>query len=633
MTTPTFPVVNLSVSGQVQGKALTQIFDSVAALRANTLPASVCNVAHVTSFYGSNLVALQDPPFQGVYFLKLSDTSTSDNVWGVIVDNATPPNRWYLQTQTMYSIMQLGGYNDGVTSSSAAFTLAEAYAGVDTWYVPAGVYLSGINNLTKNYVGPGSIVMPNGVTLNGTPKSNMLKKKSGLAFGNALQWTASPRAVCFIGDSITAGTGASTYATCYTAILQKLLNNSLAFGQGSWLSGGQWHITTLTAPYTRGTNGPGQQSVILGVGGVITFTADYVDTVVCYFTRVTSGGGTITLRQGSTVLGSFSATGTAGLDVLGVLSTTIRGGKAVTYTLTCTVAPVELTGMNAYHGLAPGAAGVAANPYFLTFQGFSGYNTTSFIPSAVLTSIAAQNPYPSFNFEIFVLAIGTNDIFNVSTANTSAQFKANLISIITQLRTITGTSCTVILQVPLNALSSFRTPVLEPFDNYRIAVYEVARQFDFDVMDLSELDLLTVGATSDGLHPNDYGHSIIASAYFDMLFGSLVVTPRVAPIVTIGSCSLLSGRGVGTMSVGGSAVLSGEYTVTGIAKGTQLMSVDQSIAPLQLMTFTVPAWGNALGSNGTATITISAAGAVVLYDYTPSSISYISLDGVTYNVA
>ncbi|MFZ6690219.1 GDSL-type esterase/lipase family protein [Undibacterium sp. SXout20W] len=613
-------------------------FDSIAALRLNTAPSSQVYSCGVTSYYGSTSTKIQPVARQFDYYIQPTDTTSIDNGWSIIVDAAG--NRWYAIIDKQPSVVQLGAIPGDAASGTIAFAITEA-SNIDSWYVPAGTFISGQPLLTKNYVGPGSVVATNGVTHNGTTRNGMLKKISGLAFGNALQFSNFPRAVTIIGDSITSGTGASVQANSYPAVLQKLLNNSLPFGQGSYQSGGMFNTVTLGGSYTRGTNGPGRNSVILAPGGTITFTADYIDTVVFYFTRAATGVGTLTLTSGGTTLGSQVCTGAPGTDVLGILTQLARGGKGVTYTITCSVAPVEVTGISAFHALSGAAGSAGTNPYFISVQGFSGYNTNNFTPAPVIASLVAQNPYPQFNFEIFILAIGTNDIFNVSTANTSAQYKANLSSIITQLRAATGTSCTIILQVPLNARSDFRTPVLEPFENYREAIYQLARQFDLDVMDLSELDLLTVGATSDGLHPNDFGHSIIASAWYEKLFGTLVTTPRVDPIVPVAPVTAVAGTLLqSTMTKGGVVNLSGQLLTSNVTSGTQIASVALSSAPLQQKVLIAPYWnGTGTYAQGAAILSILPSGSVVLYgtsigpSYSATGNPYISLDGLSYVVS
>lgn len=614
----------------INNQMLGTVFDSIGALRANNQASTVVKTCTVNSYYGTGSGSVSSPPMQWAYYINPTDTTSADNGWSIIVDAAG--NRWYALIDKIPSITQLGAKVNDTTSGSAVFSITESST-INTWYVPPGTYLSQQPYLIKNYVGPGSIVNLNGVTLNGTSSKEMLKKKSGLHLSNAVMFTQVPRSWTWVGDSITEGTGASNNKiTSYAAMLQKMVNNSMSFGQGNFLSGGMFNILNLNAPYTRGTGGVGQQSVILAPGGSIGFSADYIDTVSFFYNRTPSSG-SLTLTVNGTAGTAVACAGTAQLDAQGVLTTTARTGKSANFYITCTGAAVELTGLSVFHALS-GTNNYAANPVFLTFQGFSGYNTTSFLPMSVATSLIAQNPLPQLNFAGYVLAFGTNDIFNVSTANTSAVFKSNLDTIIQNIRTAAGTSCTIVLTVPLNARSDFRTPVLEPFNNYRESVYQLATKWDLDVVDLSELDLITVGATADGLHPNDYGHSIIATTYYERLFASLSIQNRIDAIAVVAPCTLQQGQAIATMSKGGAVNLSGNYNVTGIAKGSQILSIPLGCAPLQSKVVTVPCWGGG-GSPvaGSAILTISPAGGVVLFDFSPPNISFVSLDGVFYTVS
>jgi len=71
----------------------------------------------VTSYYGSNLTALQQPPFQGNYFIKTTDTTSADNGGTIIVDAAG--NRWYLQLSNNLYATQFGADPTGTQDSTS----------------------------------------------------------------------------------------------------------------------------------------------------------------------------------------------------------------------------------------------------------------------------------------------------------------------------------------------------------------------------------------------------------------------------------------------------------------------------------------------------------------------------------
>ena len=113
-----------SGAGQVataNGQTLANnlIFDSIAALRANTATVgSGLKTCTVTSYSGSNSVALQQPPFQGNYYIKTSDTTSADNGGATIVDAAG--NRWYLSKSNEVTCFTYGAVGDGVTDDTTA---------------------------------------------------------------------------------------------------------------------------------------------------------------------------------------------------------------------------------------------------------------------------------------------------------------------------------------------------------------------------------------------------------------------------------------------------------------------------------------------------------------------------------
>lgn len=594
-------------------------------IRNSNVEVQVTDYAALRAYAGNaTILQVMKDGIAGWFSYDQTDTTSVDNGGTIIVDSNN--KRWKRQYSGNPDIRWFGAVGDGTTLNTSIFTSLEA-SNISTFYVPQGSFLSGLSILSKNYFGSGSVVTTNGLSHSGLSREEMLKKTSNLSLANALLFSNQLRAVTFIGDSITAGDGATVPSRKYAAVLQNLLNSNGINTQSNFLSGGMLtRSTTPVAPFSMGNKGVGKKSVILGVGGKLTFTADYVDSVTFRYARSPSSG-TLSLTANGTNIGTISTAGTAQDDVLGVLTTSARGGAAVNYEIVCSGAPVEITGVFAYHALV----NATSQPYFINFQAFSGYNTNNFNDDAVINSLIAQCPTPQFNFGVYVLAIGTNDIYNVTTANTSANYKANLEGIITKIRAGTGTSCSIVLTVPLNSTGTYASPILEPFDNYRSAVYELGRKYDLQVVDLSEIDLSTIGAFADGIHPNDYGHSILASVWYDKLFGNLSLKNASDVISLVSPATLQSGNATCTMTKNGIVFLSGNYTVSSITKGSQIASIPVSYAPLSMKVFTIPCWGGTGNpSSGSAIVTVNPSGAVVLFDFSPPNINYVSLDGISY---
>jgi len=519
------------------------------------------------------------------------------------------------------SVTDRGAVGNGVTVNTTAFANMEADTTFESFYVPDGVFLSGAAYLKKHYFGPGAVLHTNGSGIAGTLSGLAMPKTTGLSGVNSGSGIGI-RSDIFIGDSITFGFGVNNYQA-WPYLLQKFANNIAAFGQGSFQTGGMLDKLTIGGTVTFGTAGPVKNSYIMTPGSTLTFTADYVD----YFTfwyQQTPGSGTITLKQGASTIRAVSCAGAAANDVMAALGSNINGDTAQTYSLTCSGANVEITGVFASAEIGDSES----NPCFLQVQAHSGYATSDFTSAAVIASIKAQAVYGAY-FPRYIIALGANDIYNPSKAVSSAAYKANLISIITQ---IGATSSAFVLTVPLRAGNSTYAPVLEPFDNYRKAVYEVARQYSLDVVDLSELDLKSTGSyQADDLHPNYFGHAQLADFWFKKLYATMYAAPRSAAIVLTNGAVAAGGSYAlpkVVMAKNGVVAAQGSINVVGIAKGTTIGSIPPAYAPTATRMFCSPT----LLSTGSAILLVDKTGAVSLYDYTAASVSYVSFDCITYSI-
>lgn len=441
-----------------------------------------------------------------------------------IMDSRVRPSLTYGWNGTLYvpseaelPSMAAPPYNavgDNSTDNTAAFSSAESGLTTD-FFIPQGIYKTMLSALSKRYWGPGSVILggQHGIGYAGDRHSGMIGYDNDLTGINTLALgSPNPITVTIIGDSISVGYGIPDLDInkSYAHILQSMLNTRLvASGQGGMGNGNGGSFTgeriTTSGSVTHGSAGPIHSSWILSSGSSISFPVTDVELFYFFFQRQ-AGGGTVTVTNGTGTYGTQSTTGSTVNDQLSSVFQAPSGtSSSQTISMACSGGPCEITGAYGYmHTLT-----APTNPIIIGLQAAGGYATSDFAQPAVLASISAQTFYrdPS-NFWIYYLALGTNDIYNPSKAVTSAQYKANLETIINGLAAAGGRA---ILTVPLRASETTYTPVLEPFDNYRNALYQVAREHSFPVVDLSELDLVSIGAYSpDGLHPNAYGHQIMA---------------------------------------------------------------------------------------------------------------------------
>jgi len=425
------------------------------------------------------------------------------------------------------SASQYGSVGDNNTDDTAAFAAMEAST-TEEFSLPPGRHKTTLSTLSKSYKGEGSVSLAGGgFSVAGRHAPELIGYDHGISDIGALVNGTSPVTMVSITDSIGVGYGISglDYHQAYLYKAQMALNgHEGGNGQGGMLSGGNFDPSriTTTGTWSYGTAGPLHSSLILQSGASATFQADDVGIFWFYFQRQ-PGGGTITVSNTVGTYGTQSTAGATADDVISAVMSAPNGSPdAQSITLSCSGGPCEITGKYGYHA-APTAFSA---PLLMTLQGYGGYNTSDFTSSAVLSSIAAQVAYKDpAGFWLAYIALGTNNIFNAGKATTSAQYKADIITIVTTLKTL---GAFPILTVPLRAHVGAGYPsteVLEPFDNYRRVTYEVARQYDLPVIDWSEINLTHAGDwasggaySPDGLHPGFYGHSIMA-AYFAKKLG------------------------------------------------------------------------------------------------------------------
>lgn len=515
-----------------------------------------------------------------------------------------------------------GAKGDGTTDDTSAFTVLEA--GAYSRIYLSGTYKTTLSSVTKMYNGPGSLLYKTGIALSGTPSQQMQAKNDWLYDYNARYALDTPRSIVFIGDSITFGSMLTGRSQTYPYLIQQFLNNRLRFTQGNFLSGSvvDYNDYTLAGTYTRGTSGPLGASIILQPGASITFTADNLNYLGFWYQR-TAASGTITItRNGATVMSANTA-GTTASDVFSEWSTFSPGTANDNYVLSASVAPVELTGIAGTHQI------VGRTP-FIQVHARGGYATANFTSAAAQASIAAQALYNSLH-PIYVLALGTNDIYNPATAVSSATYKANLLTIVNGLKT----SGIPVLTVPLKATETTYHPVYEPFENYRRAVYEVAAATGFKVIDLSSLDLDVLGLYGpDGLHPDFRGTNAMASKFFSELnLGSVAVELPAAATITPfnGATTIGAPYDIPSFKVidGNSIIMAGTIGVATPVAGTVIATLPVSARPSKTKIFNVPGWVGA-GTLTTVVLKLEANGNLsILNKNAPTD--YIALDGLCYS--
>lgn len=442
---------------------------------------------------------------------------------------------------------------------------------------------------------------------------------------SSVRW---PRNIIFLGDSITYGyAGGVTHQQSPLGLLQSMLSNQTGWEQGNWPCGGVWMRWTVSAGCTYGLNGPIANSLIMPVGATASISGDYVDEIFLFF-QCAVGAGSVEIRVNGVLVGTIATAGAATNDVISRTILAARAGAGSTVLLTCITAPVEITSVEINR--------VTLNTPKILSHSYPGYSTNQFAPTARLTSIKTCVGY-GVQPNLFVVSLGTNDIFNPTAGynSTSAQFEANLTAICTGL-----IGHGIVLCVPMRV----NTAVIiagETFENYRDAVYRVAKVFGAPVLDQSVIDLASVGMLQDGVHPTVAGYNVLAAYWYKFLLSDSVTdfsTPKIPLILATGITAAGAPYAPPTFTVsrGGIVRLFGAISVPASAFNSVLTTIQSALAsvyanmgkPLSQKNLLAATFNGSIG--GQLPIYVSTAGAISNLTATTAT-SIVSLDGITFS--
>lgn len=311
--------------------------------------------------------------------------------------------------------------------------------------------------------------------------------------------------ICILGDSITASVGATSVATGYSRLLFNTLQNYQQGGYGqdnevdfNWTSMGGVSLTGQTA----GTSGPIQRSQVIAVNGTISITRPNATKMAFFYDR-TPTSGQVEVRQNGSLLATIDCSGVAAKNILSAYTTIAAGGATVQFKVIG--APVE------FLAIVPiGRNTSQPNISMGMRMAVSGFNTTHFLNSPdQLISIGTCGAIGTAD-SIYVLAVGTNDIYTA--ARSPTEYTNNLRTIGATLESYRQSNV-IVLVVPPQADEALH-PVAIPaytYEDYKVAIYALANEKKWAVIDHSTLKLKEQSLYVDGIHPNDRGHQIMAS--------------------------------------------------------------------------------------------------------------------------
>ncbi|MED3777976.1 GDSL-type esterase/lipase family protein [Geobacillus stearothermophilus] len=316
-------------------------------------------------------------------------------------------------------------------------------------------------------------------------------------FINALGFLKQDGSVVIIGDSITEGYGLPYYDQ-YVTKLFNILKNANGypndFEVNTNFSADQ--TIQINGSYSIGTKGASKKSLILQPGATITFTGNvqYIDLI---FDKTPTSGSIEVYRDGI-LYKTINCSGPSNPYAHSFASTPSNHFNTATHTLKCVDSPVEILGLIRLQA-KPRRGGIN-----LIRCGVSGENTAYFSDDVTLEYIKHVTDYAGNPNKLYIIALGTNDIYNPKKAIPTSQYQANLEKMIQKLSD-TSNDVRIVLTVPPISHEDVWPAILEPYGLYRKAVYELSQKYNLSVIDYSYLFFTENNWYQDGVHPNANG--------------------------------------------------------------------------------------------------------------------------------
>jgi lysophospholipase L1-like esterase len=320
--------------------------------------------------------------------------------------------------------------------------------------------------------------------------------------------------IVVVGDSITQGVGSTSVSIdSWASKFRDILNEN---GAGAYGFEDSYNFDvsancsglTSTSGVLTGTQGALKQSLTLTVGQTLVFGGNYH--FIDFFYERSAGAGSAQIARDGVTVSTKSMAGATASDICTYDGTTVSIiNKNSTWTITATVGTIIITGL-IRRRITPASSKYA----WLSRVGKGGSNTADFAGAAQLASLAAIGAYDSAK-TVYVLALGTNDIYNTGgKALSSSAYITNLRTLISGLTT-TIAECVIV--VPPLSDPALISPFYEAHSTYRARAIALGAELGVGVIDLSNIDLEAQAGFFDNLHPNDYGHTLFCQQFIHAL--------------------------------------------------------------------------------------------------------------------
>lgn len=429
-----------------------------------------------------------------------------------------------------------------------------------------------------------------------------------------------------LGDSITAGVGASYPLFAYASLLGQSISNFYKDGYGYPL-----HRNVGNAQQIFSHNGTiinaglTQNAVSLSSGKELVFNKVEATAFGCFVVGgVSTVGASLLLQINGSTVGTYVVTAASQQEVFFPLS----GGKLTSSS--DKVALVASGGTVAISGAVPFLEGLNykligggnQSPLCLT-AGASGQSFSYFTSNASQVAAMLDSFFATGNPATVILALGTNSIYNDIQAETPAQYVTSLQTLISTLQGLRS-GVDFIITIPPQADESL-WPIIKP--GYTYQDYATAIRNAFPSTDIADLNLVGL-RYQDGVHPSNVGHEALAKfwcAFLGVSFNPHLPLPNRADVL-IGTSPIIITGGVATKDSHGVVHLSGSVVPNG-ASANLMTTLLSAYRPKSIRKFVVPLYTGS--THGFGVIQIHTNGEVRLV-YNGVVWTELNLDGISY---
>jgi len=319
-----------------------------------------------------------------------------------------------------------------------------------------------------------------------------------------------------LGDSITEGAGASSYPKAYAyQVARSILNHRNKGEQND--PGYGWHTdinqanavnTGLTSSGTLLATGLVASRRSLAPGQSITVNNRAFNSVYVVYDASSSSGSLVIARNGVTL--STQAVGGTGLKE----TAEVANSWSETDTLTISAAGGTI--------VVCGVLTLKSSPSssLLYVAGKSGYAYQDYITTSALDEISYWlNLFREGNEKVLVLNLGTNNLYNPGRVLTPTEMTVKISSLIDGVNSRCS-SVRFVISIPPRA-DATQFPILSPgvnYEDYVAAIFNFAKSNGHGLL-RHDQSILSRNAElySDGVHPSNVGHRVMAKTVCDSL--------------------------------------------------------------------------------------------------------------------